>query len=164
MLLTQQSLLEIVGQTKKGFGEFKKSLLPAVQRRLRDFKERQDKRKGENTKKEKKDYVPPPIMVKDEPKEDLLVKRPVKKPVQPPEQFKLPEIGAGYKLPPTELLDPPDGEQFKIDKETLHATPLFCKRSSRILALKAKSSRCALVRSSPCTSSSPRQASRCAAS
>lgn len=128
MLLTQQSLLEIVGQTKKGFGEFKKSLLPAVQRRLRDFKERQDKRKGENTKKEKKDYVPPPIMVKDEPKEDLLVKRPVKKPVQPPEQFKLPEIGAGYILPPTELLDPPDGEQFKIDKETLHANSLILQK------------------------------------
>jgi DNA segregation ATPase FtsK/SpoIIIE, S-DNA-T family len=128
MLLTQHSLLDIIGHTKKGFGEFKKSLLPAVQHRLRELSERKDKRRGENTKKEKKDYVPPPIVVKDEPKDDLVVKRPVKKPVQPPEQFKLPEIGAGYKLPPTELLDPPEGEQFKIDKDTLHANSLILQK------------------------------------
>jgi DNA segregation ATPase FtsK/SpoIIIE, S-DNA-T family len=128
MMLTQQSLMEIAGQAKKGCTAFKKSLLPAVQRRLKEFQERQDRRKGENTKKDKKDYVPPPIMTKDEPKEDLVVKRPLKKPVQPPEQFKLPEIGAGYKLPPTELLDPPEGEQFKIDKETLHANSLILQK------------------------------------
>jgi S-DNA-T family DNA segregation ATPase FtsK/SpoIIIE len=128
MLLTQHSLLDIIGHTKKGFGEFKKSLLPAVQHRLREFSERKDKRRGENTKKEKKDYVPPPIVMKEEIKDDLVVKRPVKKPVQPPEQFKLPEIGAGYKLPPTELLDPPEGEQFKIDKDTLHANSLILQK------------------------------------
>src|SRR5437773_8810638 len=46
----------------------------------------------------------------------------------PQEQFKLPEIGKGYKLPPTELLDPSDGEQFKIDKETLHANSLILQK------------------------------------
>jgi S-DNA-T family DNA segregation ATPase FtsK/SpoIIIE len=102
--------------------------LPALQHRLKELKERQEKRKGENTKKEKKDYVPPPIVVKEEPKDDLVVKRPAKKPAQPPEQFKLPEIGEGYKLPPTELLDPPEGEQFKVDKETLHANSLILQK------------------------------------
>ena len=46
----------------------------------------------------------------------------------PPEQFKLPEIGEGYKLPPSELLDPSEGEQFKIDKETLHANSLILQK------------------------------------
>jgi S-DNA-T family DNA segregation ATPase FtsK/SpoIIIE len=128
MLLTQHSLLDMIGNTKKNFGEFKKSLLPAIHHRLKEFKERQDRRKGENTRKEKKDYVPPPIVVKDESKEDLIVKRPVKKPAQPPEQFNLPEVGQGYKLPPLELLDPPEGEQFKIDKETLHANSLILQK------------------------------------
>jgi S-DNA-T family DNA segregation ATPase FtsK/SpoIIIE len=128
MLLTQHSLLDIIGHTKKNFGEFKNSLLPAMHHRLKEFRERQDKRKGENTKKEKKDYVPPPIVVKDESKEDLIVKRPAKKPVQPPEQFNLPEVGQGYKLPPLELLDPPEGEQVKVDKETLHANSLILQK------------------------------------
>ena len=128
MMLTQHSLLDLIGHTKKNFGEFKKSLLPAVRHRLKEIKERQEKRKGENTKKEKKDYVPPPIVVKEEPKEELAVKRPAKKPAPQPEQFKLPEIGEGYKLPPTELLDPPEGEQFKVDKETLHANSLILQK------------------------------------
>ncbi|HVO93655.1 MAG TPA: DNA translocase FtsK 4TM domain-containing protein, partial [Terriglobales bacterium] len=128
MLLTQNSLLDIVGSAKKGLSEFKKSLLPAVHHRLKEFQEKKDKRSGENTKKEKRDYVPPPIMVKNEAKSDVVVKQPTKKPQQPPEQFKLPEVGEGYKLPPTELLDPPEGEQFKIDKETLHANSLILQK------------------------------------
>ena len=67
-------------------------------------------------------------MVKNELKNDLVVKQPAKKPVQPPEQFKLPEVGAGYKLPHSELLDPPEVEQFKIDKETLHANSLILQK------------------------------------
>ena len=45
-----------------------------------------------------------------------------------PEQFKLPEIGAGYKLPPPELLDPPEEQPFKIDKETLHANSIILQK------------------------------------
>jgi len=128
MLLTQNSLLDLIGHTKKNFFEFKKSLIPAVNDRLKDFKDKQDKRKGENTKKDKKDYTPPTIVVKDEPQDDLLIKKPVKKPALPPEQFKLPEVGEGYKLPPLDLLDPPSGEQIKIDKETLHANSLILQK------------------------------------
>ncbi|HTF92621.1 MAG TPA: DNA translocase FtsK 4TM domain-containing protein [Verrucomicrobiae bacterium] len=128
MLLTQNSLLDLIGHTKKNFFEFKKSFIPAVNDRLKDFKDKQDKRKGENTKKDKKDYTPPTIVVKDEPQDDLLIKKPVKKPALPPEQFKLPEVGEGYKLPPLDLLDPPSGEQIKIDKETLHANSLILQK------------------------------------
>ena len=128
MLLTQNSLVDIIGSTKRNLIELKKSLLPAVHNRLKELQEKKDKRSGENTKKEKKDYIPPPIMVKNEPQNDLVVKQPAKKPVQPPEQFKLPEVGAGYKLPHSELLDPPEVEQFKIDKETLHANSLILQK------------------------------------
>ncbi|HEY2920920.1 MAG TPA: DNA translocase FtsK 4TM domain-containing protein, partial [Candidatus Binatia bacterium] len=128
MLLTQNSLLDIIGYTTKNFDGLKKSLVPVVNNRLKEFRERKDKRKGENTKKEKKDYVPPPIVLKDEPNDELVVKKPLKKPALPPEQFKLPEVGEGYKLPPVELLDPPEGEQFKIDKDTLHANSLILQK------------------------------------
>jgi S-DNA-T family DNA segregation ATPase FtsK/SpoIIIE len=127
MLLTQNSLIDILGYAKTNFDGLKKSLVPAVNNRLKEFQERKDKRKGENTKKEKKDYIPPPIVLKDEPYDELIVKKPLKKPALPPEQFKLPEV-EGYKLPPVELLDPPEGEQFKIDKETLHANSLILQK------------------------------------
>jgi DNA segregation ATPase FtsK/SpoIIIE, S-DNA-T family len=104
MLLTQNSLLDIIGYAKTNFDGLKKSLVPAVNNRLKEFQERQDKRKGENTKKEKKDYIPPPIVLKDELNDELVVKKPLKRQALPPEQFKLPEVGEGYKLPPLELL------------------------------------------------------------
>jgi S-DNA-T family DNA segregation ATPase FtsK/SpoIIIE len=128
MVLTQNSLLDLLGHTKKSLGEFKKSFVPAVNNRLKEFKEKTDKRKGENTKKERKDYVPPPIVLKEEIKDELVAKKSSKKPTLPPEQFKLPELGEGYKLPPLELLDPPEGEQFKIDKETLHANSIILQK------------------------------------
>ncbi|MGH7798683.1 MAG: DNA translocase FtsK [Candidatus Binatia bacterium] len=127
MLLTQNSLLDIAGYTRKNLGEFGKSLVPAITNRLKEFKNKKEKRKGENTKKEKKDYVPPPIVLKEE-YPDEPAKRPQKKPALPPEQFKLPQVGEGYKLPPLELLDPPDGEQFKVDTETLQANSLILQK------------------------------------
>lgn len=128
MVLTQHSLLDLIGHTKKSFVDLRKSFVPAINHRLKELKEKSDKRKGENTKKEKKDYVPPPIVLKDEIKDEPALKKPQKRPALPPEQFKLPEIGEGYKLPPSELLDPPEGEQFKIDKDTLHANSLILQK------------------------------------
>jgi len=136
MLLTQNTLLDLIGHTKRNLFEFKKSLLPAVNDRLKEFKEKQEKRKGENTKKDKKDYTPPTIVVKDELPDEPLIKKPVKKPALQPEQFNLPAVGEGYKpvvgegykLPPLELLDPPEGEQIKIDKDTLHANSLILQK------------------------------------
>jgi len=129
MMLTQYSLLDLIGHTKKNFGEFKKNLVPAINNRVKEFREKNDKRKGENTKKERKDYTPPAILTKDDPVDDLVIRKPAKKPAAPaPEQFKLPEIGEGYKLPPLELLDPPEHEQISIDKETLHANSLILQK------------------------------------
>jgi DNA segregation ATPase FtsK/SpoIIIE, S-DNA-T family len=127
MLLTQNSLLDILTRSRKKIAEIKKTLGPTIRSRVREFKERQGKRKGENTKKEHRDYVPPPIVLKEEIKEEPL-KKAIKRPATPPEQFKLPEISGGYKLPPLELLDPPEREQFKIDKETLQANSLILQK------------------------------------
>jgi len=127
MLVTQNSLLDFLNQAKKNFADLSKSVVPAVKKRVQALKEKREKRKGENTKKERRDYIPPPIVLKEEVKEEA-VKKTSKKPSMPQEQFKLPEIGKGYKLPPTELLDPSDGEQFKIDKETLHANSLILQK------------------------------------
>jgi DNA segregation ATPase FtsK/SpoIIIE, S-DNA-T family len=128
MLLTQNSLLDIVGYAKKNFGELRKSFVPVINNRLKEFKDKKEKRKGENTKKEKKDYVPPPIVLKDEYKDEAAAKRLQKKPAAQPEQFKLPEVGEGYKLPPLELLDPADGEQIKVDTDTLQANSLILQK------------------------------------
>jgi len=127
MLVTKNSLLVFLIQAKKNFAELSKSVVPAVKKRVQALKEKREKRKGENTKKERRDYIPPPIVLKEEVKEEA-VKKTSKKPSVPQEQFKLPEIGKGYKLPPAELLDPSDGEQFKIDKETLHANSLILQK------------------------------------
>jgi S-DNA-T family DNA segregation ATPase FtsK/SpoIIIE len=127
MLLTQNSLLEIVGHAGKSLGTFRKTVGPAIRNRLRELKDKSDKRKGENTRKEKRDYVPPPILLKDEYKDDLPVRKAQRKPPGPPEQFKLPEV-AGYKLPAPDLLDPPDGEQVKLDTETLQANSLILQK------------------------------------
>jgi DNA segregation ATPase FtsK/SpoIIIE, S-DNA-T family len=129
MMLTQYSLLDLIGHTKKNFGEFKKSLVPAINDRVKELKERHDKPKGENTKKEKKDYIPPAILTKGDLSDELVIKKPAKKPVPAaPEQFDLPEVGEGYKLPPLELLDPPEHEQISIDKDTLHANSLILQK------------------------------------
>jgi len=75
MVLTQNSLLDLLGHTRKSLVEFRKSFVPAVNNRLKEFKEKTDKRKGENTKKERKDYVPPPIVLKEEIKDEWSAKK-----------------------------------------------------------------------------------------
>jgi DNA segregation ATPase FtsK/SpoIIIE, S-DNA-T family len=128
MVLTQNSLLDIIGFTGKNLRGLRKSVVSALHFRLREYRENKEKRKGENTKKEKKDYVPPPILLKDEVIDEVTAKKPQKKPVQLPEQFKLPEVGEGYKLPPLELLDPPGIEQVKLDTDTLQANSLILQK------------------------------------
>ena len=127
MLLTQNSMLDIVGYTKKNLGELRKSVVPVLNTRLKELKEKKDQRKGENTRKEKRDYVPPPIVLKDEVKDEIALRKQPKKPAPPPEQYKLPEV-EGYKLPPLELLDPPGGERVKVDTETLQANSLILQK------------------------------------
>jgi S-DNA-T family DNA segregation ATPase FtsK/SpoIIIE len=127
MLVTQNSLLDIVNGFKKQLVELRKSWVPAVLSRLRELKEKNQKPKAENSKKERRDYVPPAIVMKEEPREDP-GKKPAKKLPSAPEQFKLLDVGEGYKLPPSELLDLPEGINLKLDTETLHANSLILQK------------------------------------
>ena len=127
MLLSEHSLFDIAKGVKKSADGLRKIVAPSLANLFKEMKEKTEKRKGENTKKERPDYVPPPILVKEEASQDP-VKKTSKKTVTLQEQYKLPEINEGYKLPPSDLLDPPAGEQFKIDKETLHANSLILQK------------------------------------
>ena len=127
MLLSEHSLFDIAKGMKKSADGLRKIVAPSLANLFKEMKEKTEKRKGENTKKERPDYVPPPILVKEEASQDP-VKKTGKKTVALQEQYKLPEINEGYKLPPSDLLDPPAGEQFKIDKETLHANSLILQK------------------------------------
>jgi S-DNA-T family DNA segregation ATPase FtsK/SpoIIIE len=127
MLLTQYSLLDIWQRARKRSLELKKSIVPLISNQLKDWREKNERRKGENVRKERPDYTPPPIVVKEEPRPDP-VKRSAKKTAAVPEQFKLPEISEGYKLPPPDLLDAPEVEPFKVDRETLHANSLILQK------------------------------------
>src|SRR5262249_41532765 len=113
MLLSEHSLFDIAKSTSTKFDGLRKKLALPVANRFKncfkEVKEKKEKRKGENTKKERPDYVPPPILVKEEITQDPVKKTPKKASV-PQEQYKLPEISTGYKLPPSDLLDPPAGE------------------------------------------------------
>ena len=127
MLLTEHSLFDIAKRAKKSADGLRKMVAPPLASLFKEVKEKREKRKGENTKKEHPDYVPPPILVKEEAGPDPVKKTP-RKTAALQEQYKLPEINEGYKLPPSDLLDPPVGEQFKIDKETLHANSLILQK------------------------------------
>jgi DNA segregation ATPase FtsK/SpoIIIE, S-DNA-T family len=127
MLLTQYSLLDIWQRARKHSLDLKKLIVPVINHQLQELREKSERRKGENVKKERLDYTPPPIVVKEEPKLEP-GKRIPKKAATPQEQFKLPEMSEGYKLPPPDLLDAPEATQFKIDKDTLHANSLILQK------------------------------------
>ena len=74
MLLTQNSLLDILNGLRRQLTELNKFLVPVVISGFRDLKEKKEKLKGENTKKERRDYVPPAIVVKDDHKEEAAKK------------------------------------------------------------------------------------------
>ena len=126
MLVTDYSLFDMAKQAKKGATDLTQMAVSAQNMFFQEVKEKKEKRKGENTKKDYPDYVPPPILLKEEPSPEQ-PKKAAKKPVAQ-QQYKLPEVSEGYKLPPSELLDPPGGEQFKIDKETLHANSIILQK------------------------------------
>src|SRR5215475_8423424 len=127
MLLTQNLLLDILNNSKRRLSELSKFLVPAVINGFQGLKEKKEKLKGENTKKERRDYVPPAIVFKEEEKEQP-GKKVQKKVTIAPEQFKLPEMSEGYKLPLPELLDLPEGANLKLDTETLHANSLILQK------------------------------------
>jgi S-DNA-T family DNA segregation ATPase FtsK/SpoIIIE len=127
MLLTQNTLLDILKRLGRKWLDCKNYLISAVNKRLKALKARNEKRRGENTKKDRRDYVPPPIVVKEETNAEP-IKKAAKKPLAPQEQFKLPEMSAGYRLPAAALLDLPEVEEPKIDKDTLHANSIILQK------------------------------------
>ncbi|HEX2227431.1 MAG TPA: DNA translocase FtsK 4TM domain-containing protein [Candidatus Binatia bacterium] len=127
MLLTQYSLLDLWQRARKQASQLKKSMTPLINQQLQDLREKNEKRKGENVRKDRSDYTPPPILVKEEPKLDP-AKGAAKKTIIAQEQFKLPEMSEGYKLPSIDLLDPPEHQPLKLDKDTLHANSLILQK------------------------------------
>jgi S-DNA-T family DNA segregation ATPase FtsK/SpoIIIE len=128
MTVSQISLADLLDRSGKRLLQFRKSIVPNIGTALTELKQQKEKPKAENIKNERRDYVPPPIVLKAEPKEEL-IKRVVKKPIAPQEQFKLPVVGEGYRLPPLDLLDLPDPNQLiKVDTNSLHANSLILQK------------------------------------
>jgi DNA segregation ATPase FtsK/SpoIIIE, S-DNA-T family len=128
MTVSQISLADLLDRSGKRLLQFRKTIIPKIGLSLTKLKQQKDKTRGENIKNERRDYVPPPIVVKTDPKEEL-IKKVVKKPIAPQEQFKLPVVGEGYRLPPLDLLDPPDPNQLiKVDTNGLHANSLILQK------------------------------------
>jgi len=127
MAVTQRSLATLLEKGKNVTGNLYKESAAFLGLLHKKWRERREKAKGENTKKERKEFVPPPIVLREEVKEEP-PKKPKKK--SPPAQAQLdfPEIHQGYTLPSLALLDSPDGEHVKIDKETLEANSLILQR------------------------------------
>ncbi len=126
MAVTQRSLVALLEKAKKTAGKLAVRSLALLETLNKKWRERKEKNKGENTKKERKEYVPPPIVLREEIKEE-----PPKKPRRKaaPAQLDFPEISSqGYTLPSPDLLDSPDGEHIKIDKETLEANSLILQK------------------------------------
>ncbi len=127
MSVTQRSLATLLEKGKNVAEKLYKESAALLGLLNKKWRERREKAKGENTKKERKEFVPPPIVLREEVKEEL-PKKPKKK--SPPAQAQLdfPEIHQGYTLPSLALLDSPDGEHVKIDKETLEANSLILQK------------------------------------
>lgn len=127
MLLTQYSLLDLWQRARKQSADLKKSITPVINHQLQGLREKSEKRKGENVRKEHPDYTPPPIVVKEESKAET-AKKSTKKLAAQQEQFKLPEMNEGYELPSPDLLDVPENQPLKVDKDTLHANSLILQK------------------------------------
>ncbi|MBI2987437.1 MAG: DNA translocase FtsK 4TM domain-containing protein [Deltaproteobacteria bacterium] len=125
MSVTQKSLVTLLEKGRKGAREFAKQSVALLESLSKKWRERREKAKGENTKKERKEFVPPPIVLREEVKEEP-PKKPRKKAA--PAQLDFPDISQGYMLPTLALLDSPDGEHVKIDKETLEANSLILQK------------------------------------
>jgi DNA segregation ATPase FtsK/SpoIIIE, S-DNA-T family len=124
--VSQKSLLALFARAHGDFGQLRKAVAAALERARKRRTAEQEK--NENKKKEQRDYVPPPIVLKDEPADEALpvARKPRKKPAPPEKQLDLPELKPdGYQLPTVDLLDLPEGGPVKLDKETLEANSLI---------------------------------------
>jgi S-DNA-T family DNA segregation ATPase FtsK/SpoIIIE len=127
MYVTQSPLASLLERGKRNSERLHNQLRPAVEALRKRWRERREKKRAENTKKERREFVPPPIVVKEEIKEEP-PKRQRKRSAPAQGQLDLPEMREGYTLPSILLLDSPDGEHVKIDKETLEANSLILRK------------------------------------
>ena len=127
MLMSQNSLVAALGEARKGAGYFHKWLMASLARAAKRSRQMLDKKSAENTKKERREFVPPPILLKEEVKEES-PKRIKKRAAPVQAQLDLLQVGQGYALPSASLLDSPEGEHVKIDKETLEANSLILQK------------------------------------
>jgi S-DNA-T family DNA segregation ATPase FtsK/SpoIIIE len=123
-IVSQKSLLYLFERGHTVIGKLNKRTASVLDRVKKSWRER--KERGENKKKEQREFIPPPIVLKEDIKEEP-PKRAKKKSPARETQLDFPEMadGQGYKLPPLDLLDAPDGEHVKLDKETLEANSLI---------------------------------------
>ncbi|MEE9567899.1 MAG: DNA translocase FtsK 4TM domain-containing protein, partial [Candidatus Binatia bacterium] len=127
MLTTQGSLVSSIRTTANISGDLLKRSRDSIKALQKHLIEIRDKRRAENKRKERREFKPPPIVLKEEIQEEP-PKKGKKKPVPAQEQLDFPDIGQGYNLPPFAILDSPDGETVKIDKETLEANSLILQK------------------------------------
>lgn len=128
MAVSERSLVTLLEKGKGGIGKFTRQSMALFELLNKKWREKREKAKGENTKKERKEFVPPPIVLREEIKEEP-PKKPKKKSAPAQAQLDFPEISSqGYTLPSLSLLDSPDGEHVKIDKETLAANSLILQK------------------------------------
>ena len=128
MLLTQNSLLDILNGLKKQLNELKKSLVPAVISGFRDLKEKKEKLKGENTKKERRDYVPPPIVLKEEPQGRARLKKSKRSSSLPRSNSSCRRSVKAISCPRPSCWILPEGGNLKLDTDTLHANSLILQK------------------------------------
>lgn len=127
MFMTQSSVVAVLEHGKKGIGKIHKWLFAYWEEIRKSWRARREKRRAENTRKERRDYIPPPIVLSEEVKQEA-PKRLKRKSSPQPEQIPLPVIGQGYTLPSPALLDSPGDEQIRIDKDTLEANSLILQK------------------------------------
>lgn len=123
LLLTECSLEALLERGKKELPKLERRFSAALGN-LKSSWRRRVERRIENPKKERRHFVPPPIVLKEEVREE----GPQKPKKKPPEQLELPALGPGYTLPAPFLLDSPEGDRIRIDKETLEANSLILQK------------------------------------
>ncbi len=127
MLVSEKPLAAVIEGTRRQISSAQKWIVPSLSGLAKRLKQATEKRSSENTKKEKKEFVPPPIVLKEEVKEEA-PKRSKKKSAPFQERLDLATVGERYTIPSFSLLDSPDGEHIKIDKETLEANSLILQK------------------------------------
>ncbi len=129
MSVTQGSLVSFLKSGIKGLEKIQKQGMAQLAAFKKKWHERREKRKAENIKKERREFVPPPILLREEVNvKEELPRKSKKKAVRAKEQLDLPEIGQGYTLPSPNFLDSSDGQHTKIDRGILEANSLVLQK------------------------------------